>query len=112
MAKEPLVVAQITVTPIGTSRADITEYIRKCIRIAHLSEMNFQETPLGTVVRGPLGEVMKVIRKMHEAPFESGVRRVRTQVVIDDFREEDPNSPLKTARAARELAIDQETFDS
>ena len=112
MAKEPLVVAQITVTPIGTSRADITKYIRKCIQIAHLSEMNFQETPLGTVIRGPLGEVMKVIRKMHEAPFERGVRRVRTQITIDDFRQEDSDSPLNTARAARELAIDQETWNS
>ncbi len=112
MSEEPLVVAQITVTPIGTDNPDITRYIQECLRIAHLSELDFQETPLGTVIRGPFSEVLKVLEKMHKKPFEMGASRVRTQVIIDDFREEDLNSSLMTAEAARELAINQETFDS
>lgn len=112
MDKEQFVVAQITVTPVGTADPDITEYIQECIRIAHLSELDFQETPLGTVIRGPLSEVMEVLKRMHNKPFEMGADRVRTQVIIDDFREDDVNSPLMTTEAAQELAINQETFES
>lgn len=112
MDEEPIVVAQITVTPIGTKKPDITPYIRECIKIAHLSEMKFQETPLGTVVRGPMEEVMKVVKKMHEAPFNQGAKRVRTSVTIDDFREDELDSPLAYTEAAREIAIQQEMSES
>lgn len=112
MDDEHIVVAQITVTPIGTKHLDITRYIRECIKVAHLSEMKFQETPLGTVVRGPLEEVMKVVQKMHETPFNLGAKRVRTQVTIDDFRGDDMDMPLRTTAAAREIAIEQEMSES
>ncbi len=111
MEDEDIVVAQITITPIGTDSADITSYIKECIKIAHLSEMKFQETPLGTVVRGPLEEIMTVVEKMHEAPFDKGATRVRTTVIIDDYRKEDPESSFAAA-AAKEIAIEQETYDS
>lgn len=107
-----VVVAQITVTPVGTKNPDITKYIRECIKIAHLSEMKFQETPLGTVVRGPMDEVLKVIKKMHEVPFDMGAKRVRTQVTIDDFREDDIESSLRHTAAAQEIAIQQEMSNS
>lgn len=112
MSEENVVVAQITITPVGTGDPDIISYVRECIKIAHLSEMKFQETPLGTVVRGPIEEVLKVVKKMHERPFEMGVKRVRTHVCIDDFREEDLDHPLAHAEAAKEIALEQETYDS
>ena len=89
-----------------------TNYIRECIKIAHLSEMKFQETPLGTVVRGPIKEVMKVVEKMHEAPFDMGANRVRTHVIIDDYRQDDPESSFAATAAAKEIAIEQETYNS
>lgn len=111
MNDEDIVVAQITITPVGTESADITGYIKECIKIAHLSEMKFQETPLGTVVRGPMKEILKVVEKMHEAPFEMGANRVHTTVIIDDYREEDPDSAF-AATTAEEIAIEQERHDS
>ena len=111
MEDEDVVVAQITITPIGTDSADITGYIKECIKIAHLSEMKFQETPLGTVVRGPMEEIMTVVEKMHEAPFDMGANRVRTTIIIDDYRREDPETSFAAA-AAQEIAIEQETHDS
>ncbi|MFB6355265.1 MAG: MTH1187 family thiamine-binding protein [bacterium] len=110
--ESPIVAAQITVTPVGTGNPDITKYIRECIKIAHLSEMKFQETPLGTVVRGPMDEVLKIIKKMHEVPFELGAKRVRTHVTIDDFREEDIEPSLHHTAAAQEIAIQQEMSSS
>lgn len=112
MDEEHIVVAQITITPVGTNKADITDYIRKCIKIAHLSEMKFQETPLGTVVRGPMKEIMKVVEKMHEAPFDMGANRVRTHVIIDDYRQDESDPPFATTAAAQEIAIEQERHDS
>ena len=111
MEDEDVVVAQITITPVGTEHADITKYIRECIKIAHLSEMKFQETPLGTVVRGPMKEIMKVVEKMHEAPFDMGANRVRTHVIIDDYRQDESESNFVT-ETAQEIAIEQETYDS
>jgi uncharacterized protein (TIGR00106 family) len=111
MEDDDIVVAQITITPVGTESADITGYIKECIKIAHLSEMKFQETPLGTVVRGPMDEIMTVVEKMHEAPFDMGANRVRTTVIIDDYRQEEPETSFATA-AAQEIALEQERYDS
>lgn len=111
MEDDDIVVAQITITPVGTESADITSYIKECIKIAHLSEMKFQETPLGTVVRGPMEEIMKVVKKMHEAPFDMGASRVRTTVIIDDYRDDEPESAFAAA-TAQEIAIEQERYDS
>lgn len=111
MTEDPVVLAHVTVTPVGTEDADISDYVRRCVQVAHLSELNFEETPLGVVVRGPLDEIMRVVRKMHEAPIELGADRVRTSVTIDDYRNPDSEESVDVAARARQLQVQDEPYN-
>ncbi len=104
------VVAEISVIPVGTGNPDISSFVRRCIQIAHLSELRFNETPFGAVVFGPLREVILLAEKMHKAPFEQGASRVRTTVVIDEYKDGEEELTLREAAEARELSLGGEFF--
>jgi uncharacterized protein (TIGR00106 family) len=42
---------------------------------------------MGTVIEGDLDEILRVVRLMHESPFNEGAQRVSTQIKIDDRRD-------------------------
>jgi len=44
---------------------------------------------MGTVVLGPIDDVLNVARKMHEVPFGQGAQRVVTTIKIDDRRDKE-----------------------
>ena len=74
------VVAEISVVPIGTGSAGLSQYIAACIDILDSSkDLSYQLTPMGTIIEGPVDRVMEVARQMHETPFGHGVSRVDWQ---------------------------------
>jgi uncharacterized protein YqgV (UPF0045/DUF77 family) len=42
---------------------------------------------MGTVVQGPLAQVLALAQEMHEVPFKMGANRVSTTISIDDRRD-------------------------
>ncbi len=42
---------------------------------------------MGTIIEGEVGEILEVIRRMHEEPFAAGAVRVSTLIKIDDRRD-------------------------
>jgi uncharacterized protein (TIGR00106 family) len=83
--KERDVVAEISVVPLGTGSASVSEYVSECLDVlAKSSGIKYRLTPMGTILEGPLDLVLKVTRAMHEAPFTKGAVRVITTLKIDD----------------------------
>lgn len=82
-----MAVVEVSITPLGTATPGVSPYVAGCVRIIRESGLNYQLTPMGTVIEGELDDILKVIRLMHEAPFESGVSRVSTLIKIDDRRD-------------------------
>ena len=83
--KERKIVAEISVVPLGTGKAGVSEYVADCIGILEDSkDVVYRMTPMGTIVEGTLSEVLKVTQRMHDAPFRKGVARVITTLKIDD----------------------------
>ena len=58
---------------------------------------------MGTVLEGPLDELLAVIRKVHELPFEAGAQRVMTLINIDDRRDKKGSMDQKMASVAEKL---------
>jgi uncharacterized protein (TIGR00106 family) len=44
-------------------------------------------TDMGTVIEGEAGELFKIAAQLHELPFQKGVKRIITQITIDDRRD-------------------------
>ncbi len=83
-----MVIAELSVVPIGTGEAGLSQYVAACLDVlAQRKEISYQLTPMGTVLQGPIEVVLDVAAKMHEAPFGLGVKRVVTTIKIDERRD-------------------------
>ena len=82
------VVAEISVAPIGTGSASLSQYVAACVDILKQApDVSYQLTAMGTIIQGPLERVLELAGKMHQAPFAQRVERVLTTIKIDDRRD-------------------------
>jgi len=58
-------------------------------KIIKASGVKSRLTPMATVLEGDLNEVLKVIINVHNRVFELGVKRVVTNIDIDDRRDKE-----------------------
>ncbi|MFZ5899520.1 MAG: MTH1187 family thiamine-binding protein [Bacillota bacterium] len=82
-----MAVAEISVLPVGTPTASVSAYVADCVRVLERSGLDYRVTPMGTVIEGSLNDILRVVRQMHEVPFDKGVQRVVTTLKIDDRRD-------------------------
>lgn len=83
-----MAVVEVSVVPIGTASASLSEYVACCVALLEGAEgLSYQLTPMGTIIEGELDRVLEVVRRMHEEPFTRGAGRVLTTVRIDDRRD-------------------------
>lgn len=84
-----MAVVEVSITPLGTSESGVSRYVAGCVKIIRNSGLKHQLTPMGTIVEGDIDEILRVIRQMHESPFDAGAVRVSTLIKIDDRRDRD-----------------------
>ncbi|KAB3534801.1 MTH1187 family thiamine-binding protein [Alkaliphilus pronyensis] len=82
-----MAIVEVTIVPLGTGSTSISSYVAKCHRLLKEEKVKYQLTPMGTVFEGDLDEILMVIRKIHEVPFNEGAMRVSTSIKIDDRRD-------------------------
>ena len=103
------VVAEIFITPLGTGEATIREFIRALLPLLKASGLAHQLTAMGTLVEGPLDDVLALVRALHTATFDlhTGTDRVVTHLRIDERRGE-PLSLEGKVQGAMGLRPDQQ----
>ena len=84
-----MAVVFLTITPIGTATPSVSRYVAGVEKILRASGLKNQLTAMGTIIEGDLGEILKVVREMHEHPFTQGEVRVSTLIKIDDRRDKE-----------------------
>jgi len=77
----------VTVAPLGTGSTSLSRYVAGVERILRESGLKHQLTAMGTNIEGDLDAILPVLRRMHEAPFSEGAKRVSTLIKIDDRRD-------------------------
>lgn len=91
-----MVIAEVTVVPIGTGSTSLSPYVVELQRVLQKQEgIQYTLTSMSTIIEGSLDNVMKAIRAIHEAPFQQGARRVSTAIKIDDRRDKESSSEQK-----------------
>ncbi|OAT81839.1 hypothetical protein A6M21_10055 [Desulfotomaculum copahuensis] len=81
-------VAEINIVPMGTPGPSVSSYISNCYRVVKDEPgIKHQLTPMSTIIEGELEQVLNVVKKMHQVPFNDGVQRVVTSITIDDRRD-------------------------
>ena len=82
-----MAIAEVSVVPIGTTKTGVSEYVAGAVRILKESGLKYKLTPMGTIVEGDIKDVLEIIAKMHETPFNKNAERVYTTIKIDDRRD-------------------------
>ncbi len=86
-----MAIVDVTVIPIGTETPSVSLYVADLQKILQKHEdegnIRYQLTPMNTIIEGELSTLLGVIQEIHEAPFQKGIKRVATNIRIDDRRD-------------------------
>jgi len=74
--------AEFSIVPLDKG-VSLSEYVSKVIDIVDNSDLDYQLTPMGTVVEGDWDEVMDLISDCHKE-MRKYSDRVETKIIIDD----------------------------
>lgn len=98
-----MAIVQITVVPIGTETPSLSGYVAALQQVLDEADepIHYELTPMSTVIEGELDVLFRVVRKLHETPFEQGALRVSTTVTIDDRRDK-PGSMAQKMESVRQ----------
>lgn len=85
-----MVIAEVSVTPVGTNTASASQYVARAVKVLRQQKtVKYQLTAMGTQLEGNLDEVFEAAKKMHESVFGEDVDRVITNITIDDRRDKE-----------------------
>ncbi|MGD6847238.1 MTH1187 family thiamine-binding protein [Rossellomorea aquimaris] len=102
-----MAIVDVTVIPIGTESPSVSSYVADLHRILkeyeEKGEIRFQLTPMNTIIEGDLPVLFQVIQEIHESPFQQGIKRVATNIRIDDRRDKNSTMEGKLSSVQRRL---------
>ncbi|PUA40467.1 hypothetical protein C8Z91_04205 [Paenibacillus elgii] len=92
-----MAIVEVTVIPIGTATTSLSGYVADLHRLLEQAPepIQFQMTPMSTIIEGELQDLFQVLRRLHEAPFQHGAQRVSTSIKIDDRRDKNASMEQK-----------------
>lgn len=84
-----MAIAEFTIIPIGTATPSLSQYVADIQEVLEQASepIHYEMTSMSTIIEGELDDLMTVIRRLHEVPFNHGAQRVSTAIKIDDRRD-------------------------
>ncbi|UOB19730.1 MTH1187 family thiamine-binding protein [Macrococcus armenti] len=86
-----MAIIDVVIIPMDGASISISKYVAEVQNI--LEEMkqegkiDYQLTPMSTLIEGELHDCFIALERIHESPFQKGVERVCTNIRIDDRRD-------------------------
>ncbi|MBO1197942.1 MTH1187 family thiamine-binding protein [Staphylococcus simiae] len=88
-----MAIVDVVVIPVGTEGPSVSKYIaeiqKKLEEYKKMGKIDYQLTPMNTLIEGELSDLLEVVKVIHELPFDKGLDRVCTNIRIDDRRDKD-----------------------
>ena len=83
-----MAIVDVVVIPVGTEGPSVSKYIAeiqtKLKEYKEQGKIDYQLTPMNTLIEGDLKDLFEVVQAIHELPFDKGLDRVCTNIRIDD----------------------------
>jgi uncharacterized protein (TIGR00106 family) len=96
--------ADLTVIALGGAEASASGYIAEIQRrLAAQDRVRYVLHAMGTSLEGSTADILDVVGRLHEVPFERGAPRVYTVLKLDDRRDREQTLEDKVASVRREL---------
>ena len=101
-----MAIAEVSIIPIGTGSASVSQYVARAISILQREkDVKYELTAMGTIIEGDVDAILGAVKRMHQAIFNEGVRRVVTTVKIDDRRDKPLTSRGKIESVLKKLDV-------
>lgn len=82
-----MAVVAVSISPVGEGPS-VGAFVAAALRVVREQErVRWRLDPMFTTLEGDLDEVFALIRRMQEAVFAAGAKRVSTVIKIDDRRD-------------------------
>ena len=86
-----MAIVDVVVIPVGTEGPSVSKHIAeiqtKLKEYKNQGKIDYQLTPMNTLIEGDLKDLFEVVQAIHELPFDKGLDRVCTNIRIDDRRD-------------------------
>lgn len=84
-----MIISQLSISPIGKGTS-LSKYVKIVIDSIKKNNVNFKINDMATVIETEdLKTLFKVVEDAHNAVLKSGVKRVITELKIDDRKDKD-----------------------
>lgn len=98
-----MVIAEISIFPLGTGSPGVSEYVAEAVRELEASGLESTVGPLGTTVEAASPEeVYAAVARAQAAVFELGVGRAYTVIKMDERKDVEERSAQDMVRSVRE----------
>ncbi len=77
---------QLTMVPIGEG-VSVGKYVADIQKRLDEEGATFKLTDMATLIEGDVPDLLRLLEKIYETPFENGAIRVVTNITIDDRRD-------------------------
>jgi len=99
-----MAIAEVSIIPLGTKTPSVSKYLARAFKtLREEKNIKYELTSMGTIIEGDLGDILRIVRNMHEATFGEGIMRVITTVNIDDRRDKTSSMRGKIESLLKEL---------
>lgn len=98
-----MALAEITVFPTGTLGSSVSTYVAAAVKVLEEASVEYQLTPMGTIVEGEVDTLLSVAKRMHDSVFDCDVQRVSTLIRLDERRDKPMTMQGKVASVAEKL---------
>ncbi|AID01477.1 MTH1187 family thiamine-binding protein [Staphylococcus xylosus] len=102
-----MAIVDVVVIPVGTEGPSVSKYIAeiqtKLKEYKAQGKIDYQLTPMNTLIEGDLKDLFEVVQAIHELPFDKGLSRVCTNIRIDDRRDKSRNMNEKVKAVEKYL---------
>ncbi len=99
-----MAIAEVSIIPLGTKTPSVSKYLARAFRaLRDEKNIKYELTSMGTIIEGDLGDILRIVRNMHEAAFGDGIMRVVTTIKIDDRRDKPLSMRGKIESLLKEL---------
>lgn len=90
-----MIVSQLSIAPSGVGTS-LSKYVKIVIRVLEEENIKFETNAMATVIETKdLETLFNVVQKAHKAVLEAGVKRVITELKIDDRIDKDASAKSK-----------------
>lgn len=102
-----MTIAAVSISPVGEGPS-VGDFVAAALRVTEQQErVRYEVGPMFTTLEGETADILDLVRRMQEAVFARGARRVSTVLKLDERRDREARMEEKVRRVEEALSSER-----